>query len=118
MASSLERIAIRTAARADEHERRIGGHDRTLYGAHGNGGLQADVHQFALSHNAHVKATDATLAKAIPLLDLVATDVERLNRAAKNRSRFFWIVATAAVAEAMALLFITIRYVLEKTATS
>lgn len=97
---------------------RVDGHARTLYGANGNGGLQADVAHIALSHNAHVKATDAALKQTGDVLlgenrdgsEGVLHDVDGLMRSQETRSKWFWIFAGAAVAEAVSLGFLYVRH--------
>lgn len=116
MAVLGERLAALEAREADR-DRRIDGHAKTLYGAAGNGGLQQDVHAVALSHTAHVKATDQALDKMTSVLvgagtpgaDGLVGDVGRLTAAAKLRSRLLWLFLGAAVAEATALAILGLR---------
>lgn len=115
MAALPERVAG-LEAREHDRDRRVDGHGRTLYGVHGNGGLQADVQQLMLSHNAHVKETAAFGERHTRILtgdgdkDLgLVGDVAVLMRDRENRSKLLWILAAAAAAEGFTLLVLLLQ---------
>ena len=112
-----ERTA-RLEAQLAECLRRLDGHSRTLYGANGNGGLTADVTSIGVSHNAHVKATEAALAQTADVLlgenrdgsEGVLHDVDDLMRRQEVRSRLLWLFIGAAATELTALLAIWLTH--------
>lgn len=118
MASLPERVAS-VEAREKDSQRRIEGMHRTLYGDHGNGGLQADVAAVTTSHRQHVGATDKALDRQTRVLvgdrgdDGLIGDVARLKKEAEARKWLFRVVLSAVVTQAAALLVILVKWIID-----